>query len=175
MVRRLDQGLRNLAERLREDLGRDPRALPGGGAAGGLGAGLAGFFGATLRSGIDIVLDLVHFDEALAYADLVLTGEGCLDSQTVHGKAPAGVAMRARRHGVPCVAIAGCLRGDLTELYNAGLTSAFPLCGGPMSLEDCMANAPALLRDATSRIMRIVRQASGRVALLRDRPATNRS
>ncbi|HYY81735.1 MAG TPA: glycerate kinase, partial [Actinomycetes bacterium] len=103
----LDSALRRYARVLADDLGVDLAGTPGAGAAGGLGAGAIAFLGASLRSGIELVLDLVGFQEAVAGADLVVTGEGKLDAQSLRGKAPFGVARAATAHGVPVVALGG--------------------------------------------------------------------
>jgi glycerate kinase len=107
----LDLALHRYAEVLRSDLGVDVERIPGGGAAGGLGAGLIAFCGARLSSGIDVVLDVTGFDEALASSDLVLTGEGRIDAQTRSGKALSGILRRARARHVPVAAVAGSVEG----------------------------------------------------------------
>ncbi|MCY3023611.1 MAG: glycerate kinase [Planctomycetota bacterium] len=103
----LDSALAHYAAVIKKDLGKDVANVPGAGAAGGLGAGCLAFLNASLKPGIELVLDALDFDRAIAGAALVITGEGRLDRQTLMGKAPAGVAARARRLGVPCVAIGG--------------------------------------------------------------------
>jgi len=115
----LDAGLVRLAEVLRRDLGVDVAEAAGAGAAGGVGAGALAFLGAHLTPGIDLLLDLVGFDDALAGSDLVVTGEGSVDAQTLSGKAPVGVARRARAAGVPVLLLAG--RVDLDEAGRAEL------------------------------------------------------
>jgi glycerate kinase len=100
---------------------------------------LKAFLKAELRRGVDLVLDLVGLDEPLRDADLVLTAEGQIDCQTAFGKAPAGVAERARAHGVPCIAIAGSVGHDLDALHELGVNAVFSLCPGPVSLEQAMA------------------------------------
>lgn len=154
MVEALDKGLENLAKRMREDLGKDVRDLPGAGAAGGLGAGLAAFVSARLRPGVDVVLDMVGIDAALAGADLAFTAEGRIDFQTAFGKGPAGVAARAKKAGVPCLAIAGSISGDIGNLHALGLDAAFSLCPGPMPLEEAIGNAGDLLASATAQALR---------------------
>ncbi len=111
MVAELDAALARFAEVVRRDLGRDIAAVPGAGAAGGLGGGLLAFTNAELRRGVQIVIDEARLADAVASADLVVTGEGRVDGQTRHGKTPFGVAQVARAAGVPVVAVAGCL-GD---------------------------------------------------------------
>jgi glycerate kinase len=115
----LDAGLARLAQLLLRDHGTDVDRIPGAGAAGGVGAGAVAFLGARLTPGIDLLLDLVGFDQALAGADLVITGEGSFDHQSLAGKAPIGVARRARAAGVPVVVLAG--RVDLDAAGRARL------------------------------------------------------
>ena len=136
MVKRLDEGLRHLAYLWKRDLGCDLLNLPGGGAAGGMGAGMAAFFGGKLRPGIDLLLDTVGFDQLAKGASLILTGEGCLDGQTLRGKAVAGVARRAKTLAVPVVAVVGGSKGDLTPLYEQGLTAAVSINRLPQPLEE---------------------------------------
>ncbi len=112
-VARLAAGLERLAERIRADLGLDVSSLPGGGAAGGLGAGLVAFAGAELRPGSDWVLDTVGFDAALARARLVITGEGSYDGQSALGKITGVVVRRARARGVPVLLLCGLIRVQL--------------------------------------------------------------
>ena len=128
-VERLETGMRHLAQVINRDLGIDVLGLRGGGAAGGVGAGLHAFVGARLRPGADFVLDLLRFSEHLDKADLVLTGEGCLDDQTLNNKAPAGVARRAAERDIPCIAIAGTVTADETRLRRAGFTKSYALSG----------------------------------------------
>lgn len=153
-VRELDAGLAHLAAVIERDLGLDVRELPGAGAAGGLGAGLKAFLNAELRRGVDLVLDLVGLEEHLRGADLVLTAEGQIDSQTAFGKAPAGVAERARRFGVPCLAIAGSVGGGLDALHALGIDAVFSLCPGPVSLAQAMAAGGDFLAAATEQAVR---------------------
>jgi glycerate kinase len=148
-VDELEKGLAHWAGLVVEELGVSVASLPGAGAAGGLGAGLAAFFSARLRPGVEVVLDLVGLDAALRGADLVFTGEGRLDGQTAGGKGPAGVVKRAALAGVPCIAIAGEVTGDLAELRRLGLSAAFSLCSGPISLQVAKEQAENLLARAT--------------------------
>jgi UTP--glucose-1-phosphate uridylyltransferase len=149
----LEAGLARLAECLADQLGREVRSLPGGGAAGGLGAGLFGFLGAELLPGAELVLDLLGLDQALNGADLVLTAEGRLDGQSRHGKAPAAVARRARARGIPCIALAGSIQDDGNLLADCGMVAAFSLCPGPMTLRQAQADAAGLLNAATARAL----------------------
>ena len=125
MVERLDRGLRALDAAFQRDLGLSLAQMPGAGAAGGMGAGCVAFLGAELKSGIEAVLDMVEFDRTLEGADLVLTGEGRIDSQSVHGKVISGIAKRTKPRGVPLVAIVGGIAQGAEEAYDLGVTAMF--------------------------------------------------
>ena len=127
MVARLDAGLRHLGQVSARCLGRDFSHLPGAGAAGGLGFGMAAFCGAQLRMGIDAVLDAVGFDSLLPGTDVVFTGEGKIDSQSALGKVVSGVAVRCRKAGVPVVAVVGQIGQGFEEMYQQGLTAVFSI------------------------------------------------
>jgi len=154
-VRALDANLSRFAAALGRAAGLDVAALPGGGAAGGLGAGLVACGGRLLR-GSDLVLDLVGFDELLHDADAVITGEGRLDGQTPDGKAIAGVVARAARQSVPVIALAGLLVPGFESLYGRGLVSAFAIAPGPMSLADAIARSAENLEQAASEVARLL-------------------
>ena len=125
MVERLDRRLRRFDEILRRELGSDAGRMPGGGAAGGMGAGCAALLGARLRPGIEAVLDMVDFDRLLEGADLVVTGEGRADGQSARGKVVSGVARRAGPRGVPLAVIAGSAAPEADALYELGVTALF--------------------------------------------------
>ncbi|MFP4247165.1 MAG: glycerate kinase [Halochromatium sp.] len=150
----LDAGLRRLAERLRQDLDCDAEDVPGAGAAGGLGAGLLAFCAAELRPGAELVLDLIGLERALEGADLVLTAEGRIDAQTVCGKAPAAVAARARRHGIPCIGIGGSVGEGIEALHGLGLDAVFSLCPGPIDLAEAERRVEALLAKTAEQVLR---------------------
>jgi len=120
---RLEDGVTRLAEVIRRDLSMDLADVPGAGAAGAMGAGMLAFWGARLQMGIETVLDAVCFDDKLRGADLVITGEGRIDGQTLSGKAVVGVARRARRAGVPVIAIVGDIGDDVEPIYAEGVSS----------------------------------------------------
>ena len=122
MVAFLDDQLRAGAAAIRRELGVDIAEVPGAGAAGGLAGGLLAFLGATLRQGIDVVLDATGFDDLVAGADLVLTGEGRIDSQSLSGKVVVGVARRASRHGVPVIAVVGQAGEGYEGVFDLGVT-----------------------------------------------------
>lgn len=122
MVAELDAGLRHLAGIIRRDLNQDVSNIPGAGAAGAMGAGMVAFFGARLQMGIDAVLDTVGFEKLAAGADLVLTGEGRIDSQSLRGKVVIGVARRAKKLGVPVIAVVGDIGDDVQGAYEEGVS-----------------------------------------------------
>lgn len=154
MVEQLESGMTHLARVIRADLGLDIAEVPGGGAAGGLGAGLHAFLGAELRRGVDVVLDMVGLDEKLEGADLVLTGEGQIDFQTVFGKAPVGVAQRAKKQKIPCIVLAGSVGEDLGDLRNQGVDAVFSLCSRPISLKEAMEQAETDIIRTTEQVVR---------------------
>lgn len=156
-VKHLDEGLRNYARVIQQTIGRDVSSMPGAGAAGGLGACFAAFFNATLKPGIELMLDAIHFDDIIAGADMIITGEGQLDSQTVHGKAPYGVLQHGLRRHIPVVAIGGAVSTYRT-LTNAGFSAVFPIVSGPCTLAEAM-NAETARRNVAATTEQIVRLA----------------
>jgi glycerate 2-kinase len=154
-VNQLDAGLRHVARLVREQLGLDLADVPGAGAAGGAGFGAMAFLGATLRPGVDLVLDTAGFDAHLANADLVLTGEGKLDEQTIQGKLVNGVCRRAGRGRVPVVAICGTLDLDPAQIQTLGLTAAFSILNRPQSLGEAVAGVYQDVVWATFNAMRL--------------------
>ncbi len=142
----LDAALANYARVILRDVGVDVEQVPGGGAAGGMGAGLMAFLRAKLESGIDIVLGVTHFDERVRGADLVFTGEGRVDGQTAYGKTISGVLSRCRAAGVPVVILAGSIGDGADALYDLGATALFSIASGPISIDECIAYAPEYLR-----------------------------
>lgn len=131
----LDRGLRNLAQIIEKDLGLSVETVAGSGAAGGLGAGVLAFLGGTLQSGIDLVLNAANVDKHMAQADVVITGEGRMDGQSMRGKVPYGVAIRARKAGVPCIALCGSLGQNAEALHNIGITAMFSSVSEPGDME----------------------------------------
>jgi len=152
VVAQLDHNLAHYAERIRLDMGISVAETPGAGAAGGLGAGLLAFLGARLRPGIEIITEAVGLDRIVADADLVITGEGRIDGQTVHGKTPIGVAHVAKRHGKPVIAIAGCLTPDAAAVYGGGIDAIFSVVSGPCTLEAALAAGAENVRLASRNI-----------------------
>jgi glycerate kinase len=156
MVEELDRALDNFAQVVQRDLGREVRELPGAGAAGGLGAGLMAFAGAELRSGIDMVCQVLEFDRQLDGADLVITGEGRADQSTIYDKAPVGVARRALARGVPTILLAGSLGPGHQELYQHGIAGIVCIADRPMKFERSLARTAALLEAAAERTMHVL-------------------
>ncbi|GAA3402861.1 glycerate kinase [Paenibacillus hodogayensis] len=163
MVERLDGGLSRYAARIAELNGRRVADSPGAGAAGGLGAGLLAFCEAELKPGIEVVIDLADFDQAVKGADLVITGEGRTDGQTAFGKVPAGIAAEAGRAGVPVVCLSGGLGDGAADLYDHGIAALFSIANRPMTLEEAMQDAGGLLADAAENIVRLYRQGLARL------------
>lgn len=135
MIERLDRGLQHFAQIIDRDLDIDVLSLEGGGAAGGMGAALYAFCGANLRPGIEIVTDALGLADLVADADLVITGEGRIDSQTIHGKVPVGVAKVAKRFNVPVIGIAGSLTADVGVVHQHGLDAVFSVLYSVCTLE----------------------------------------
>jgi glycerate kinase len=141
MIARLDKALAHYAEIIARDLDIDVLNLAGGGAAGGMGAALYAFCGAELRQGIEIVTDALALDKHVRGADLVITGEGRIDSQTVHGKVPVGVAKVAKRYNIPVIGIAGSLTADVGVVHDHGIDAVFSVLYTICTLEKALANA----------------------------------
>lgn len=157
MVELLDYNLGHFAAVIQRDLGVDIKYVPGSGAAGGLGGGMMAFLRGRLQAGIQIVMETVCLKEKLIGADLVFTGEGRCDSQTIRGKTPYGVALTSKKAGVPVIVIAGSIGSGAKELYEHGVISIIPLVDSPMSLEEAMSKGGELLSEAVERIMRIIK------------------
>ncbi|WP_323176289.1 glycerate kinase, partial [Pseudomonas alvandae] len=131
-VQQLDRALAHFAGHCAQVLDRDVRDEPGSGAAGGLGFAAKAFLKAQFRTGVEVVAQLTGLADAISGADLVITGEGRFDAQTLRGKTPFGVARIAQRHGVPVLVVAGTLGEGYEALYEHGIDAAFALANGPM-------------------------------------------
>ncbi|ATH93949.1 glycerate kinase [Bacillus glycinifermentans] len=152
MVALLDDNLKHYARAIKKEMKCEADSLPGAGAAGGLGAGLKAFLKAELKSGVDIVLDTLSFSERIKGADLVITGEGKIDGQSIHGKTPVGVASRAAREGIPVIAVAGSLGEGCELVYDKGISALFSIVPGTRTLEDSLANGKAYLEHCARNI-----------------------
>ncbi|MGI9058323.1 MAG: glycerate kinase [Ktedonobacteraceae bacterium] len=157
MVQQLDAALAHYAEIIERDLGQTVRDIPGAGAAGGLGAGLIAFLHASLRPGAQIILDAVQLEEHIRTADMVITAEGQLDSQTAYGKSVGAVAALAKRYELPVLALAGGLGQDYQAVYALGVDAVAVLPSSPMALSYAMEHAAHLTSDATERALRLIR------------------
>lgn len=138
MVEALERGLENYAQVLLAATGQDVTTIVGGGAAGGMGVAACVFLNAALKPGIDIVIEAVHLEEALRDADLVITGEGRIDSQTVGGKAPIGVARIAKKHGIPVIGIAGVLGDGVEAVHQHGIDAVFSILPALAPLDEVL-------------------------------------
>jgi len=145
-VEALERGVRRWSELVSRATGRNEADRPGAGAAGGAGFAALALLNAKIRPGIELILELVDFDRRIVGADLVVTGEGSLDDQSLAGKAPVGVARAAARSGVPVVAVAGRLQLSPQQLRQAGIEAAYALTDLEPDLNQCIANASPLLR-----------------------------
>ena len=157
IVERLERGMLNYRDVVRRQFGIDPDALRGGGAAGGLGSGLAVFLRGEMRSGIDVVLDLSDFDARLRGVDLVVTGEGQTDWQSCFGKVMQGVGLRAKRAGVMAIGLSGSLGRDASKLFDYGIESLATTVDAPMPLETALSRAEELYYLGAIRMFRLVR------------------
>ncbi|HFK1531281.1 TPA: glycerate kinase [Bacillus cereus] len=136
MMKELDENLKHYANILKRYVSSDVSEIPGAGAAGGMGAAVISVLKGDLRRGIEIVLDYTNFDKHIEDADLIITGEGRIDEQTAYGKAPVGVAGRAKRFSVPVIAIGGSVSSDYSAVYEKGIDAVFSITTRPMTLEE---------------------------------------
>ncbi|MED4040693.1 glycerate kinase [Niallia taxi] len=141
IVNQLDENLAHFAEIIEKDLGVKIADVPGAGAAGGLGGGLLAFMQAELSRGVDIVMEAAKLSDIIAGADLVITGEGKIDGQTIFGKTPIGVAKTAKKHGVPVIGIAGNVAGDSDAVHEYGIDAIFSIVPGAVSLQEAFLHA----------------------------------
>ena len=156
MVQRLDDALSNFATVVKKDLKKDVSEMLGAGAAGGLGAGMMAFMGAELKAGVDIVLDTVNLRDKLSSVDLVITGEGGMDFQTIYNKAPIGVARIASEHNIPTIAIAGLLGSNFKIVHEHGIRAATSIVNGPITLEEASDRAFELISDSVEESLRFI-------------------
>ncbi|WP_394861520.1 glycerate kinase family protein [Paraclostridium bifermentans] len=159
IVKELDKGLKNFAEVVNKDLGKDIAHIEGAGAAGGLGFGFLGFLNSKLESGIKIILDEIKLEEVVKDADIVVTGEGRLDNQTAMGKAPIGVAKLAKKHGAKVIAIAGCTTPDAVKCNEEGIDAYFSIVNKAMTIDEAMKkeNATQNMIETTIQIFNLIK------------------
>lgn len=158
MVVMLDESLKKYAEVVERNLGVTVDELPGAGAAGGLGAGVVAFLDGKMQSGIDLVLDVIGFEDVVRGANLVIVGEGRIDAQTIHGKAPVGVAKRAKSviGGVPVIAIAGSIGPEYEKVYNHGIDAVFSVMNGVVTLEEALLHGAQNVEKTAGDIARLI-------------------
>jgi glycerate kinase len=157
MAEELDSALAHLAGIIKAQLGADFANAPGAGAAGGLGYALMAFCGAKMKAGIETVMDAVGFDKHLEGCDLVITGEGRIDAQSAFGKVPVGIAGRAKRRGVPAIAITGGIGEGAQAVYSHGIDSIMCTVNAAMPLAEAVSRSGELLEDAAARAMRMIK------------------
>lgn len=157
MIKELDAALSLFSQKVKQQLNKDIANIAGAGAAGGMGAGLQLLPKCRLKSGVDIILEATHLSKVVADADLVITGEGRMDSQTVYGKTPVGVAKTAKRFHKPVIAIVGCLRADYEVVYDAGIDAVFPIIRNLASLSDTLAQGRENLISTAQNVARTLK------------------
>ena len=155
-VKSLDAGLRHFGDVIRSQYGLDVSAMPGAGAAGGMGAGCVALLGGTIQSGIDAVLDVTGFDRQLEGADLVITGEGRIDSQSADGKVISGVARRTKAKGIPLIAIAGGIADSAGAVYDIGVSAMFSTDRAALPVDMLGARSPGDYEATLSDIMSLI-------------------
>ncbi|WP_347300874.1 glycerate kinase [Dolosigranulum savutiense] len=156
-IEQLDQNLARFAQVLKNQFGRDVMNIPGAGAAGGLGASLVGLLGASLERGGDLIVDILNLKEKIQEADLVITGEGGINHQTVYGKTPIAVSMVAQQYNVPTIAIAGCLKDDYAAIFDKGISAAFSIIQELNPLEVILNNGEVNLEKVAENIAQVLK------------------
>ena len=156
-LKKLDKNLLHYASIIQSDVGAEVDTIAGAGAAGGMGAALVAFFKAKLMSGIDLITEILHLEKHIRNADLVITGEGKIDAQTLYGKTVIGVARIAKKYHVPVIAIAGKVEDGIEEIYALGVNSVFPIINKPMDLSEALDQADQLIVSCVENIIRTVK------------------
>lgn len=156
MVQQLDQSLAHYAHIVKQQHGIDMLDIIGGGAAGGIGAACAAFLNGNIQSGIQVMFDVVNWHQQIADADLIITGEGQLDEQTLSGKTIMGVCDSARTYRVPVIALAGSVKLSVEQLDQLGVIAAFPIVSGPMSVDQAIEQASDLTSKLSVLIFRLI-------------------
>lgn len=158
MVQRLDKALSHFADVVEKQLGVDVRNLPGSGAAGGMGAALLAFLHAAFKSGIELVMEAIQFEQKIQAADLIITGEGKLDEQTMAGKVIAGVCKKAMPYQIPTIAICGGMELTRDQMDEIGLLAGFSIVPKPCSLEQAMEQAEGWAQERVEQIIRFMKR-----------------
>lgn len=159
IVKELDLGLQNYALVVLNTFGIDIGTFPGAGAAGGLGGGFLGFLNGTLKPGIDIIIETIELEKHIQNADLIITGEGRIDFQSIMGKTPIGVSKLGKKHNIPVIAIAGSITDDAGVVHNYGIDAMFSIINSPISLENALKSQRALsfVEKNAEEIMRVIK------------------
>ena len=162
MVTQLDNGLKHFSEIVMKQFNIEIGNYPGAGAAGGLGGGFLGFLNAQLKPGIDIIIETIGLEEQIKDADLVITGEGRIDFQSIMGKTPVGVGKLAKKYNIPVIAIAGCLADNADIVHDHGIDAIFSIINHPLELEDALKkeNALKFVEKNAEQIMRLIKLSS---------------
>lgn len=161
MVSILEKNLSHYSKIVTRSIGKDYSNIPGTGAAGGLGFALVSILQSKLLSGVDIIIDETNLEKHIKDANLVITGEGKTDAQTLRGKVPIGVAKIAKKYDVPVVVLTGTIDDSIKEIYEHGITTVFSIVKAPSSIEYAMENAYSLLSDASERLFRLILKTKG--------------
>lgn len=156
MVELLDKNLHHLGQKIKEFTKKDIMKIKGSGAAGGLGGGLIAFCDADINQGIDLILDIINIDMYLKEADLVITGEGKIDRQSIFGKVPVGVAKRAKKYNLPVIAITGSMEKGGELVYEEGIDLVIDIINRPMELEYAIEEVDGLIQEAAINVMKVV-------------------
>ena len=151
-IKELDASLAHFSTCIKKQLNHNIDKIDGGGAAGGTAAGMLAFFNAQLTPGFNLMAQLLDLEEEIQKSTLVFTAEGKIDSQSLQGKVPVGVARLAKKHNTPCIGLMGAIEGSITALYHEGFSGIFSIQNGPMSLEVSKANTARLLEDTAQRV-----------------------
>jgi glycerate kinase len=155
-IKMLDQNLNYLASLIARDLGRHILNIEGGGAAGGMGAGIVSFLNGKVENGFELVARTVNLSHWIQWTDIIVTGEGKIDHQTAYGKTPAGVASAAAEYGKPVIGFAGVVAISPSDIAKLGIQAVFPITDQPMSLDSAMKDAGRLLQDSAERVFRTI-------------------
>ncbi|MED3952508.1 glycerate kinase [Priestia aryabhattai] len=157
MVKQLDRNLAHYAAIVGKEMGIHIQSIPGAGAAGGLGGGLLAFLSAELKPGVDIVIKATQLESYIKNADLVITGEGRIDGQTIYGKTPIGVAKTAKKHSVPVIAIAGSIGAGSEAVYEHGISALFSVVPGAVSLQEALEKADENIERTAKNVASVIR------------------
>lgn len=157
MVKQLDRNLAHYAAIVGKEMGIHIQSIPGAGAAGGLGGGLLAFLSAELKPGVDIVIKATQLESYIKNADLVITGEGRIDGQTIYGKTPIGVAKTAKKHSVPVIAIAGSIGAGSEAVYEHGISALFSVVSGAVSLQEALEKADENIERTAKNVASVIR------------------